>query len=193
MCIINNKAQLDKFRAKKRPIIGWKKGHINPKTGLVITTGFGFPVKGKAVWKKGTTVKPHRIHKPLGDKCPSTAGLYFYTDEEKIEYAARYSNVGAVKAKICPKDIIAVSDDGKTFCANEAFVLDAPNPNPDEMRTKYLKKRITLARNERNVRKSVIKDWTEEHDAKEEALQQMVDEVEQLKPKSRTKPQKTRK
>lgn len=167
MCFNNDKIQLDKFRTRKTRFTVWKTGHPNRKTGIVHTSYCGYN-DNDVIWKKGTTVKPHAIRKPLKHRQVASAGLYFYTEKPIPHYGAFL-----VTAKINPKDIIAVNEKGTTICVTEAYVVDAPNLDPKEMRIKFLIDAL------KNYQESLDR-WKKEQETNEEALEHIERELAEL-------------
>lgn len=184
MCFENSKTELDKYRQRKNPITVWKTGSINPDTGWV-TTQFG---KAKAVWIKGQVTHADKIRKPLTNGAYASCGLYFYTSEPKKGDYNQYYKV--VVATVEPKDVIAANWHGDVICAIKATVIKAPMPNKKEItakRIKFLQDNIQAANQSIRIKYETIINQNQSIEENQEALQQMIDELNQLKPKSRVK------
>ncbi len=176
MCFANDPEQLAKFRARLLSFTVYKNGRVNNNTGL-IRTSYNLDGKDEVHWIKGKTVHPHQIRKPMKGRRCCTSGLYFYTRKEDL----RVYGTGKVTASVKPKDVIAVSSNGRIICVVAAKVLDAPNPNQKMMRTKYLKKQLADARAREKGNIDQMKIWEDQRDQNNEAMQQMVDELKKLK------------
>lgn len=187
MCFTNDIDKLNEYRAKKRAITAWKSGSIDEKTGRVITSYHSLPgkvVEDDVCWIKGQVAVPHEIRKPLGKGDSCSAGLYFCIRQKSVSldtYGPRKKAL--IKARVNPKDIIAVSFDERQICCVAAKVIEAPNPDQRVMRLKWVNKAITEAREEKRERENSKRLWLEEQEQeeKEEILQQMVAEAHGLR------------
>lgn len=179
MCFPNSIDFLNKFRNSKKSFVVWKAAWVDSKTGLATSSYSGD--RDLVVWSKKTIVVPSKIRRPLRDKQSCSSGLYFYTSKKSllIRSFGRMQKV-AIKARVKPEDIIAVDYNGSTICCVAAFVLDAPNPDQAKMRIKYLNECIKDAKHVFKRRRDQAKEWEAERPEKEEALQQMLDEVKEL-------------
>lgn len=191
MCFKNNMHNLNAYRNRKRSVTVWKKASLDSKTGLAITHYNIYekkPIEVVVWWKKGTTVYPHKILEPFTCNRTAGAGLYFYTSRTNDALSHFFFGQLLIKATVKPQDIIAVNCDSSVICCVAAKVLDAPDPDPMEMRLKFLSQRIRYARNELKEHNEQIKEHNEQIEVwdrgKKEALQQMLDEVKKLEEKS---------
>ncbi len=188
MCFENNAHQLAVLRNQKRPISVWKRGAVNPKTG-VLYSSFG---RHKTEWRQGTTVQPHLIRKPLRHNQEATAGLYFYTTKEPAadvhDSWRNFGHIGKtsvsiiILARVDPEDIIAANYNGMAICCTKAKVIRALNP--DDSRIPRL---ISLAKRADQIIKEKdqsvikmqkeIKKWEEEREEYVECLEQMTKQL----------------
>lgn len=178
MCFTNSFGNLTELRKSKRKFFTvWKICHIDGETGLASTCYRGDI--DRVWWKKGKTVVPHEIRKPLGNGDSCEAGLYFYISEDHLPVPM--STEVAIKAKVKPEDIIAVNFDATKLCCVAAHVLQAPNPDQTEMRLKFLRAAVVDARVTFKQRRDQIAAWEEDEPEEKEALQNMLDEMKELK------------
>jgi hypothetical protein len=176
MCFQNNIEQLNKLRNRKRPITLWKTAQLDDKTGLAKTTYCGH----SATWKRGTVVVPHKIRKPLKKGQYCSAGLYFRSAKRLIN---RYSSDVVIEATVKPQDIIGVSFDAQSICCVAATVVKAPRQSKTK-RIEWLNTHISKAKELLEGRQKDMHKWVKEQETNEEALQQMLDEVEKLRKKT---------
>lgn len=126
MCFSNCGKSLERIRKRKRPLVVWKRVQRN-WSGLC-WTGYG---TARVEWERGRVVVPNRVWGPLEDRQSCTEGLYFYTG--KAPKSRKNGSVWGggrtevlVRARVAPKDVIAVSWDGETICCVGATVTMAP-------------------------------------------------------------------
>lgn len=186
MCCNNNFENLQRFRNKRTPLILEKTAQLDEKTGLAYTQ-FNGP-RDRVWWKKGTIVKPTRILPPRKHGQACTAGLYFDVNGRFSNSFSNSFHRVTVKARIQPKDIIGVDSSARIICVVAAKVLQAPDPDQREMRIKFLEPAILRAElciKDRKPKLQGMQDemqrWLEEDERQEEAYQQMLAEMTELK------------
>lgn len=180
MCFINDKTQLEKFRALKKPITVWKVGSIDGNTGIAITSYYENVVK----WILGTTVVPHRIRRPLRGGEEATAGLYFNISMSEQKNSVLSNRSAHIIALVNPEDIIGVDRNGDTLCCVKAKVTKAPNPCPKIMRIKFLKEYLDVAKCRIASDNALIDALQSEQEDKQEAMEVIVTELNTLRKRS---------
>ncbi len=191
MCFENESEYLKWYRGLDRLIPVWKRGTIDPKTGVL----YSFFGRHRTEWRQGTTVKPHLIRKPLKHKQEATAGLYFYTTEEPAAIVhdswRNFGQVGKmiklsiiILAEVAPEDVIAANYNGMTICCTKAKVIKALNPDDSRISrlTHWTEEADQIIKEKDKKSKEMqkeIRKWKEEREEHVECLEQMTKQLAQ--------------